>query len=131
MIRLPRTVSFQPEPWRNLDAYAVLGATLLDRLAAAVHAVRDRLQREPDQEDARVRQVRGDATCDLKVLCWRGVGRPTAEATRHDPPPVGKPRRFYPKRGGIISEMRGLYVSKCGPQKGPRRRARIAARNAF
>ena len=59
-MRLLRTVFFQLEPWHNHDAYAVPGTALLDQLAAAVHAVRDRLQREPDQEDARARQVRGE-----------------------------------------------------------------------
>ena len=53
-------MSFPPEPRRNPDAYAVLGASLLDQLAAAVHAVRDRLQREHDQEEARVRQARDE-----------------------------------------------------------------------
>ena len=37
-----------------------LAASILDRLAAAVHAVRDRLQRERDQEEAYVRQARGE-----------------------------------------------------------------------
>jgi len=62
-------VSLQLEPWRNHDAYAVPRHVLLDQFAAAVRAVQDRLQREPDQQEAHecqahdllpAREVRGD-----------------------------------------------------------------------
>jgi hypothetical protein len=51
--------SFQLESWHIMMHTLSLGTALLDQLAAAVHAVQDRLQREHNQkEEAHERQSR-------------------------------------------------------------------------